>query len=65
VETLKEYGIEISSDDDLTFAPVLPPKHVFEDALVNVVEASEFASDEGFESSDSFAYWLFVVLIAT
>jgi hypothetical protein len=63
VETLAEHGITISGE--LAFAPILPPKHVFEDALMNVVEASEFASDEGFESPDSFAYWIFVILAAT
>jgi hypothetical protein len=63
IETLKEYGIEISGD--VNIAPMIPPKHVFEDALLNVQEASEFASDEGFKSDDMFAYWLFVVFVAT
>jgi hypothetical protein len=65
VETLKEHGITISSDDDLAIAPMLPPKHVFEEALVNVAEASEFASDEGFESPDMFAFWIFLVFAGT
>lgn len=63
IETLKEYGIEISGD--VNIAPMIPPRHVFEDALLNVAEASEFASDEGFTSDDMFAYWLFVVFVAT
>jgi hypothetical protein len=63
VETLAGHGITISGDE-LQFAPILPPKHVIEDALVNVVAASEFASDEGFESPDPFAYWIFFVLAA-
>lgn len=63
VETLAKYGINISGD--VEFSPVVPPKHVVEDALVNIVEASEFASDEGFASADSFAFWLFLIFIAT
>jgi hypothetical protein len=43
---------------------MLPPKHVFEEALVNMREASEFASD-GVESKESYAFWLFVVFVAT
>ena len=65
LETLAEHGITISSDEDLGIAPILPPKHVIEDALVNVVEASEFASDEGFKSPDPFAYWPFLVFLAS
>jgi hypothetical protein len=65
VETLKEHGITITSDDDLAIAPMIPPKHVFEEALLNIAEASEFASEEGFESPDMFAFWLFVVFVAT
>jgi putative modified peptide len=61
--TLAEHGIEISGD--VQFSPILPPKHVVEEALVNVVEASEFASDEGFQSQDSFAFWIFVIFIGT
>jgi hypothetical protein len=30
-----------------------------------VVEACEFASDEGFQSQDSFAFWIFVIFIGT
>jgi hypothetical protein len=63
VETLAQHGITISGE--VQFSPILPPKHIVEAALVNVVEASEFASDEGFTSSDSFAFWIFVVLLAT
>ena len=62
---MKEHGITISSETELLIAPMLPPKHVFEEALVNIAEASEFASEEGFESPDMFAFWLFVVFAAT
>ncbi len=61
---LEQYGIRISGDE-VRFNPILPPKHVVEEALVNVVEASEFASHEGFQSQDAFAFWMFVVFIAT
>lgn len=44
---------------------MLPPKHVIEEALINVSEASEFASEAGFSSPDPFAFWLFVVFVAT
>jgi hypothetical protein len=64
IGTLGRWGIKISGDK-LEIAPMIPPKHVFEDALVNIAEASEFASDEGFESPDMFAYWLFLVFAAT
>lgn len=63
VATLKGYGITVP--ENLGFTRALPPKHVFQQALVNVAEASEFASDEGFESPDPFAFWLFVVFLAT
>ena len=63
IDTLKEYGIEISGD--VTTGVMIPPKHVFEDALLNIEEASEFASDAAFSSDDMFAYWLFVVFVAT
>lgn len=43
---------------------MLPPKHVFEEALVNMREASEFAAD-GVEAKESYAFWLFVVFVAT
>jgi hypothetical protein len=65
-ETLEQYGISIrSSGEDIAFSPILPPKHVVEEALVNITEASEFASHEGFESQDMFAFWIFVVFVAT
>jgi hypothetical protein len=64
VGTLRQHGVDISPGN-LGFTPALPPKHVIENALVNVSEASEFASDEGFESPDPFAFWLFVVFLAT
>jgi hypothetical protein len=63
IETLKGYGIEITGD--VSIKPMIPPRHVFEDALLNIEEASEFASDAGFKSDDMFAYWLFVVFVAT
>jgi hypothetical protein len=64
---LAEYGInvDLSRTEGVAFSPVLPPKHVIEEALVNVVEASEFASDESFESTDPLSYWLFVIFLAT
>lgn len=62
--TLKEYGITISGQQ-LEAGLMIPPKHVFEDALVNIAEASEFASGEGFEHEQMFAYWLFLVFAAT
>jgi hypothetical protein len=65
VETLAEHGVSISHGEEVSFSPTLPPKHVVEEALVNVVEASEFASDEGFASQDAFAFWLFVIFMAT
>lgn len=64
LEVLGRNGIEITGADASRFAPMLPPKHVFEEALVNVREASQFASD-GVESAESYAFWLFVVFAAT
>jgi hypothetical protein len=64
VELLKEYGFEIVGADRINFSPNVPPKHVVEEALVNVNEASEFADFDEFESEDPFAFWLFVILLA-
>jgi hypothetical protein len=64
LELLEEYGITIEGEP-LRFSPIVPPKHVVEEALVNVAEASEFADLDGFESEDAFAFWLFMILIAT
>jgi hypothetical protein len=61
---LAEYGITIDDGDRIPFSPIVPPKHVVEEALVNVSEASEFADLDGFESADPFAFWLFVCLVA-
>jgi hypothetical protein len=61
---LAEYGITIDDGDRIRFSPIVPPKHVVEEALVNVTEASEFADLDGFESADPFAFWLFVCLVA-
>lgn len=64
-ELLAEYGITIDdSTRPLRFSPIVPPKHVVEEALVNVTEASEFVQLDGFESADPFAFWLFVILMA-
>jgi len=65
VETLAGHGISISHDEEVSFAPVLPPKHVVEEALINITEASEFASAEGFAHENAFAFWLFVIFAAT
>jgi hypothetical protein len=62
---LEEYGITIEGGETLDFSPLIPPKHVVEEALVNVREASEFASLDGFESADPFAFWIFVIFLAT
>ena len=62
---LEEYGITISGADQIEFPVSIPPKHVVEQALVNVQEASEFASHDGFESADPFAFYLFIAFIAT
>jgi hypothetical protein len=62
---LAEHGINIDLGGEVAFAPVLPPKHVIEEALVNINEASEFASEAGFTSPDPFAFWLFVIFLAT
>jgi hypothetical protein len=64
VGTLEKYGISISPGEELGFAPILPPKHVIEEALVNIAEASEFASEAGFQSQDPFAFWIFVIFAA-
>lgn len=64
-ELLAEYGITIDDGGQTRFSPIVPPKHVVEEALVNIAEASEFADLDGFESEDAFAFWLFVILIAT
>jgi hypothetical protein len=63
-ELLAEYGITIDDGGRLRFSPNVPPKHVVEEALVNVAEASEFVELDGFESADPFAFWLFVILMA-
>jgi hypothetical protein len=65
VDTLDQHGISISHNEEVAFAPVLPPKHIVEEALINVAEASEFASSEGFEHQNAFAFWLFVIFAAT
>jgi putative modified peptide len=63
---LAKHGINVDlSGAEVAFSPVLPPKHVIEEALVNITEASEFASDAGFESTDPLSYWLFVIFLAT
>ncbi len=63
---LAEHGINIDlSRAEVAFSPVLPPKHVIEEALVNITEASEFASDAGYESADPLSYFLFVIFLAT
>jgi hypothetical protein len=64
VTLLEEYGITIEGADRIRFSPIIPPKHVVEEALVNVSEASEFVELDGFESADPFAFWLFVILLA-
>jgi hypothetical protein len=64
-QLLAEYGITIDdSNRPVHFSPIVPPKHVVEEALVNVTEASEFVELDGFESADPFAFWLFVILMA-
>ncbi len=65
IELFAEYGITIEAREGFRISPNVPPKHVVEEALVNVAEASEFASLDGFESEDAFAFWLFTILIAT
>jgi hypothetical protein len=65
VPVLEEYGITLSNAEQIDFAPILPPKHAVEEALVNVREASEFASSAGFESADPFAFWIFMVFVGT
>jgi hypothetical protein len=65
VALLAEYGITISGADSINFPRSVPPKHVVEEALVNVAEASEFADLDGFESEDPFAFYLFMILLAT
>jgi hypothetical protein len=64
LQLLEEYGITIEGGDRIHFSPIIPPKHVVEEALVNVTEASEFVELDGFESADPFAFWLFVILLA-
>jgi hypothetical protein len=61
---LEEYGFTVEGGDRMHFSPIIPPKHVVEEALVNVTEASEFVELDGFESADPFAFWLFVILLA-
>ena len=65
VALLEEYGITITGAAAINFPRSVPPKHVVEEALVNVAEASEFADLDGFESEDPFAFYLFMILLAT
>jgi hypothetical protein len=64
VRLLEEYGFTLVGADRIHFSPLVPPKHVVEEALVNVAEASEFTTLDEFESEDPFAFWLFAVMIA-
>jgi hypothetical protein len=62
---LEEYGITIDGGETIDFSPLIPPKHVVEEALVNIREASEYARLDGFASADPFAFWIFLVFLAT
>jgi hypothetical protein len=63
---LAQHGVTLShTAEELGISPMLPPKHVIEEGLINIAEASEFASEEGFTSPDPLAFWFFVVFVAT
>jgi putative modified peptide len=64
VAKLADHGITIEGDE-LPIQPVLPPKHVIQEALMNITEASEFAGDRPYDQQLSIAYWLFVIFAAT
>ena len=63
-EVLEEFDITISSSDERPFTVNVPPKHVVEAALVNVVEASPFGQG-GQHEGDRLSYWPFFIFVAT
>lgn len=65
LEALASRKITISSSEEIKFSGILPPKHVVEEALVNIEEASEFASGDGSSRTDPFGFWAFLAFIST
>jgi hypothetical protein len=66
--TLAEAGITFEPRGILNdhHQGLLPPKHVVEQALVNVPHANEFNRPTGeFEGIDAFGFWLLFPLIGT
>lgn len=64
-EVLAEYGIEISSSEGHEFSTSLPPKHVLEEALVNVKAANEFGPGPAPQEDPPLGFWPFCVFLAT
>jgi hypothetical protein len=64
---LEEYNIWIDSSDQggIRFSTSIPPKHVVEEALVNVKAANEFGADAAPEVDPPLGFWPFFLFLAT